>query len=175
MLNRAIQTVKKIKGRAFFLFVGIVFGQVSFHVFDYVLYPFVMLKYGPIKGGAMMSLLSITFSYTVLTFYDLTKKDWFGIELVKGLREYDGKKKALKFISWMLSKGQFATFVILSLKFDPFTTTVYLRKGANEFKGMDHKSWAIFVASWAVGNSVWIMLMFTGISIAKLAWKFTIT
>jgi hypothetical protein len=161
----------KIGGRAIFLLVGVTFEEVIANAFDYALYPFVIWKYGLLKGGAIMALLSLAICYAMLVLYNLTKKDWFGIELAKELREYEGKRKVFMAMSWMLKKGQFASFLFLSLKFDPFTTVAYMRQGANKFPVMDCRDWNIFFASWFVGNLSWILAVFTGVSAGQALWK----
>jgi len=160
-----------LKGKVLFLLIGIAVEEVAVNAFDYALYPFVIWKCGLLRGGAIMALLSLIACCTILFFYERTKKDWFGIELVKELREYKGKVKIFGIVSWILKKGQFASFLFLSLKFDPFTTVTYMRQGANEFLVMDCKSWKIFFASWLVGNLSWIAVVFTGISVAEAFWK----
>jgi predicted ferric reductase len=159
------------KRRAIFLFAGIFAEVILANAFDYGLYPFVIWKCGLLKGGAIMSLLSLAMCYVIMVFYSITKKDWFGIEMLKELREYEGEIRTLRLASWILKKGQFASFIFLSLKFDPFTTTAYMRSGANEFPKMNGKSWMIFFASWGIGNFSWIVIVISGISIAKLFWK----
>jgi len=167
----ALQKTIKLRGRALFLFIGIIAEEIIANAFDYALYPFVIWKFGLLKGGAIMALLSLIVCYAILLVYNKTKKDWFGIELVKELREYVGKRKMFRAMSWILKKGQFVSFIFLSLKFDPFTTTAYMRQGANEFPIMDYKSWKIFFASWLVGNLSWIAVVFTGISVVEMIWN----
>lgn len=157
----------KIRERAFFLLLGIAAEEVLANAFDYVLYPFVIWKCGLLRGGAIMALLSLVVCYVTLVFYNFTKKDWFGIELAKEFREYQGQSRVFRAMSWMLRRGQFAAFLFLSLKFDPFTTTAYLRQGANRFSKMDCRSWQIFFASWLVANLSWIVVVFTGVSVVE--------
>jgi len=171
IIRATLQKAIKLRGRALFLFIGIIVEEIIANAFDYALYPFVIWKFGLLKGGAIMALLSLIVCYAILVFYNKTKIDWFGIELVKELREYRGKGKIFSIMSWILKKGQFASFIFLSLKFDPFTTTAYMRRGANEFPVMDCKSWKIFFASWIVGNLSWIIVVFTGISVIEFFWK----
>ena len=166
-MGSILSRLATIKNRALFLVVGVIASQILVGGFDYVLYPFVIWRFGLLKGGAVMALLSLVACSSVLVFYNLTKKDWFGIELAKELREYKGRKIVFRIVSWVLKRGQLASFFILSLKFDPFTTVAYMRPGANEFPEMDSKSWKIFFASWLVGNLSWLAVIFTGISALK--------
>ncbi len=163
--------LKKIRDRGFFLLVGIAVEEVVANAFDYALYPFVVWKFGLLKGGAIMALLSLAVCYATLVLYNLTKKDWFGIELVKELREYEGKRKMFRAMSWILKKGQFASFLFFSLKFDSFTTVAYMRQGANKFSAMNCRDWQIFFASWLVANLSWLMVVFAGVSLAEAIWK----
>jgi len=162
---------RKIWDRGFFLLLGIAVEEVMANAFDYALYPFVIWECGLLKGGAIMALLSLIVCYATLVIYNLTKKDWFGIELVKELREYKGERRVFRAMSWMLNKGQLVSFLFLSLKFDPFTTAVYMRQGANKFSAMDCRSWQIFFASWFIGNLSWIVVVFTGVSAVEYVWK----
>ncbi len=171
MFTEIVQTVAKLKGKAFFLFVGVTVEYVVVYAFDYALYPFMIWKYGPLKGGALISALSLALCYATLVFYDLTKKDWFGIEMLKEVREYEGKSRIVGLLSRLLKKGEVVSFLVLSLKFDPFTTCVYMRRGANKFGGMDRRSWLIFLGSWAIGNFVWVIAMAGGVSVVKLLWR----
>ncbi len=56
--------------------------------------------------------------------------------------------------------------ILLSIKFDPFIVTVYLRRG--RFGGMSRRDWRIFLLSWLIGNAWWSVVCFTGLSTAKL-------
>jgi hypothetical protein len=54
--------------------------------------------------------------------------------------------------------------VVLSVKFDPFITTIYMRRGAHQYRGMSRRDWGIFAASLAIGNLCWALAMFGGIT-----------
>ncbi len=43
----------------------------------------------------------------------------------------------------------FYSVILLSIKFDPFIVTVYLRRG--RFGGMSRRDWQIFLLSWLIG------------------------
>jgi len=98
MIGATLRTAIQLKGRTLFLLIGITTEEIVVSAFDYALYPFVIWKYGLLKGGAIMALLSLIVCYAVLVLYNLTKKDWFGIELIKKLREYKGKGKIFRIL-----------------------------------------------------------------------------
>jgi len=70
-----------------------------------------------------------------------------------------------------LQKGDPAVFLFLSLWYDPFITTTYMRHGSHQYNGMSRRDWAIFMSSLLLGNGVWIFACFTGISLVEWVWK----
>lgn len=135
--------------------------------FDYLLYPFVLYNFGLWKGGAIMVLLSFLVCLLTLYFYDYTKKDWLGIEAIKGLKEHQPKNYFQRISKFFLAKSELLVFFFLSIRFDPFITTIYLREGANEFSGMKKRDWTIFLASLAVSNIYWLVIVEAGLDIFK--------
>ncbi len=148
--------------RAAELAAGFLTWKAADYAFDYALYPFVVWKLGPVAGGAIMALLSLAFCLLLLRLYDRLGRDWLGIEFVKNLRHYHGPSRWRRGTAWLLSRGDGAAFVVLSAKYDPFVTTAYLRRGA--FNGMTRRDWTIFLASWLIGNLLWIAVCQSGIS-----------
>jgi len=132
--------------------------------FDWVLYPYVIWQCGLLVGGVTMSILSLIVCYATLLAYDWSKKDWLGLELLKEVREYNGGRKVGRVVSWVLSRGQWAILVFLSIKYDPFITVAYMRHGANQYNGMSHRDWKIFLSSWGIANLMWSVSVFTGVS-----------
>jgi|GEM_PF-326183 len=127
---------------------------------------------GLLYGWVTMTMLSFLACYGILKFYDWSKRDWLGIEVAKDVRDFGpdwikkrqaksllGKilwwpfSKLIFFILWALKKGGFIAFFALSIFFDPFTTTVYFRRG--QFNGLTGRDWCIFVSSVLVGNTYW--------------------
>lgn len=141
------------------------------HAFDYVLYPYVIYQRGPLWGGIVMMLLSAAACLADVLIYDLIKKDWLGIEAIKEMKEevknYESHlgNKLHKALAWFLKRGYWAEFVFLSLKFDPFVTTVYLRNGIKKFSGFKKEEWKIFIGSVIVSNAYWTMLSFSGVEV----------
>lgn len=156
-------------GRLSELTIGLTaFGLLGF-VFSYVLYPFVIFKTGAIRGGAIMTFLSFSVCLILLKFYDSSKRDWLGIEAVKRLKDYEGRKILGRLWSWFLKKGEPAIFLFLSIKVDPFVTTAYLRRG--NYTGMSKRDWKIFMGSLIISNAYWTLACFMGITIFEWAWK----
>jgi hypothetical protein len=127
-----------------------------------VLYPLVVYKLGLLHGGLVMGALSIADCFLLLKLYDWLKRDWLGLETIKGLRGYSGSSNWRIALAWLLSKGDAVAFVTLSLRFDPFVTTAYLRRG--NYNGMTLRDWRIFLGSALISNVAWALVCFGGVS-----------
>jgi hypothetical protein len=139
--------------------------------FDWFLYPTVVYWLGIVKGGAVMTLLSMLACLVMMKFYDWSKRDWLGIEAIKGLREYEGNKRIGKLTAWALTKGDLVVFLILSVNLDPFITTTYMRHGKNQYNGMSKRDWTIFSSSVIISNAYWTLAVFMGITLGEWVWK----
>ncbi len=139
------------------------------YAFDYLLYPVVIWKLGPWAGGALMALLSLVFCLLLLRLYDRLGRDWLGIEFVKNLRHYEGPSCWRRGLAWLVARGDGPAFLMLSAKYDPFVTTAYLRHGA--FAGLTPRDRRIFLASWLIGNLLWIAVCYGGLSALAAAWR----
>lgn len=140
--------------------------------FDYVLYPYVLYTCGTLHGWIIMILASLTLCYLTLKFYDWSKKDWIGIEAVKGLRDDQAKNKVGRITAWMLKKGDPVILIFLSIKFDPLITALYLRHGANQFNGFSRRDWRNFYISLIISNLYWGLIMLAGINIFQFLWEY---
>ncbi len=138
-------------------------------LFSYVLYPFVIYTFGIFGGGAMMMTLSFLVCLFLLKLYDSSKRDWLGIEAVKRLRDYDGRSKLGRLWAWFLKKGDPVIFLFLTIRVDPFVTTVYLRRG--NYTGLSKRDWTIFMGSLIIGNAYWTLACFMGITLFEWGWK----
>lgn len=117
-----------------------------------------------------MAGLSFVICLLTLWFYDWSRRDWLGIEAVKSLRECGpdaGRFRRL--LAWALERGDVVACVVLSIKWDPFITTAYLRRGA--FNGMSAQDWRIFLLSWFIGNAWWALLCFVGVETLGGLWR----
>jgi len=55
--------------------------------FNFAIYPFVIYRFGILKGGVVMTFLSFIVCMLTIWFYDWAKRDWLGIEAIKSLKE----------------------------------------------------------------------------------------
>ena len=157
-------------------------GHAIFHAsnygFDYVLYPFVVYKLGPLYGGVVMSILAIIITLSLLFVYDHLKKDWLGLETMKELvddffkeeeREVkkNWKKKWKKIFNYIFNKNKIGQFIFLSIQFDPLITTIYMRSGHHLYNGLRTRDWKIYLASTVVANVWWTGIAFAAISVLR--------
>jgi hypothetical protein len=68
-----------------------------------------------------------------------------------------------------MKKSDSIIFLFLSIKFDPFITTAYLRKGT--FSGMSKRDWKIFTGSLLFGNAYWKLACYMGVTLFEWGWK----
>lgn len=136
--------------------------------FDYGLYPYVIYLCGLAWGFVIMAMLSFIICWLLVLFYDWSKRDWLGIEAVRDLKEYDGKSRYRRWMGWLLKRSDAMACILLSIKFDPFIVTVYMRR--ERFGGMTSADWRIFLLSWLIGNAYWSIVCFTGVSVVTWVW-----
>jgi hypothetical protein len=136
--------------------VGHAANQAQIVLFDYALYPAVILWLGPLHGGAVMTALSAIASYLLILAYRWSGRDWLGLELVRELR--DGPPPDHTLMRWMhrlLRAGQLPALLVLSIYYDPFITVVYLRDGKPGTGGLSRQDWVVFWSSVLVSNLYW--------------------
>jgi hypothetical protein len=149
--------------------VGVLADRAISYSFDLILYPYIIWRYGLLFGGLVMALVSLIVCLLCIWFYDWSKKDWLGIETLKGIKEYNGSNRWGRLIAWSLRCSDPAACVVLSVTFDPFITMAYLRKGS--YNGMSRRDWRIFLGSWLIGNAYWTMACWLGVSVMEWAWN----
>jgi hypothetical protein len=138
--------------------------------FDYLLYPFAIYALGLLWGGLVMAALSFVFCVVALRFYDWSKRDWLGIEAIKSFGSYRGSSTFLRFLSLGIAKRNWAAVIVLSIKFDPFVTTAFMREG--QFSKLLPKDWRVFWTSWVIGNVYWTFLCAGGLASFKYFYEF---
>ena len=137
--------------------------------FDFGLYPLVIYIFGLVWGFVVMAVLSFIICWLLMKFYDWSKRDWLGIEAIKELKQYNGPSRTGKWLGWVLRKSDPVACLLLSIQFDPFIVTVYLRRG--RFGGMNRIDWRNFMLSWLIGNAYWSVVCFTGVSALVWIWR----
>ncbi len=147
--------------RAAELTVGISANALLVYGFDWVLYPVVLYHYGVWHGGFIMALASFAACLASFRFYDWSGRDWLGIEAIKKLKE-GGPSRLARLTAWIMNRSEPVVAVFLSLKSDPFITTLYLRRGA--YNGLSARDWRIFLFSVVLSNAWWIAAVYLGIS-----------
>ncbi len=158
-------TLAERKKRFAVLGIGVLANHAMMYSFDFVLYPFVLLKLGALNGGFLMTVLSFVLGYACLLFYDWSKTDWLGIEALKSLREISPDTYFGRLTARILTKSEPVILLFLSLKFDPFIATAYMRRGNNQFNGLTRRDWKLFLASLLIGNVYWTLAIFAGFSL----------
>lgn len=141
-------------------------------LFDYFLYPTVIAWLGGLTGGAVMMALSALTCLLYLRLYDWAGVDLFGFELLKEVRDGDDKKSLVaRFTHWAMKKGDWLAFLVLSCVWDPFMTTVYMRRGVGKYNGMSSRDWKIFWGSVVVANVWWTLLMSLAVTSGRAIWN----
>jgi len=169
VVKMRLDTALSLKSRLVELSLGLTVNQLTVWAFNFFLYPFVIYKFGILNGGIVMTFLSFIACILTLRFYDWSKRDWLGIEMIKGLKGYSGNKGTGRFTAWILRKSDPVVFLFLSIKFDAFITTVYMRRG--KFNGMGKREWSIFMGSLLISNCYWTLACYMGITLVEWIWK----
>ena len=128
------------------------------------------MEFRPAGWAGLMLVFSFLACYGTILFYDWAKKDWLGIETIKGIRHGKSTTRLGRLSSWILTKSDSVAMLFLSIKFDPFITTAYMRDGSHQYNGLSRRDWRIFMASLLIGNIYWSLAMFTGISFVEWFW-----
>ena len=158
----------KLRSRVAELALGHTVNQAVVWAFDYALYPAVIYWLGLGRGFLVMAVISLAVCWLSIKCYDWMKRDWLGIEAVKDLKQYEGSNRSRKWLAWVLNNSDPLACILLSIKFDPFIVTVYLRRG--RFGGMNSTDWRNFLLSWLIGNVYWSILCFGGVSALIWLW-----
>jgi hypothetical protein len=139
--------------------------QIVAKAYNYGVYTFVLVSLGMKWGTVVMTLLSFLVCLAYIKLYDWAKRDWLGLELLKEIREDEGKGN---WFSKILRRGDWVALVILSLWKDAFYTTVYMRKGAHEYSGMGKREWKIFITSLLIGCFGWSLWLSFWLNLPKI-------
>lgn len=160
--------MKQLLKRLLLFLTGSSFVYLTALLFDYVLYPLVIYNTGLTKGFVIMIFLSFLSCILMFFIYDYLKKDFLAIEYSKDkLDSLIANNKGSKFrkaLIWLLHRSRIILFVFLSV-YDPFIATVFMRKGAYQYNGLSKRDWGILTLSLFIGNGIWAVTVFTGLSL----------
>jgi hypothetical protein len=151
--------------------VGLLGSQAINWAFDFILYPYVLWRFGLVYGCLIMTTLSALACYLLLLFYDWSKKDWLGIEAIKELKHNEGTGRLTRFLGKLMRRSDWLALFVLSIQFDPFITVAYLRPGSYHFNGLTRREWRLFWASTVISNLYWSFIAFTGITVFLWIWN----
>lgn len=146
--------------------IGIFTTEVLGRIYDYVLYPFVILKLGLLYGSIVMTTLSTFVVYGLIWVYNQTRHDWFGLEWLQLESSKESKSLTGRILRIALRRGKMLAFILLSIE-DPLKAFVFIRgrKGsATKFNKLD---WEWFFASNLISNFVWIIMVSGALELVK--------
>lgn len=123
--------------------------------FDNVLYVFVVYQLGWLRGGALMTLLSMFQCGASLMLYERMRIDWVGAGSIARLSGLPAPTWWQRTLIWADRQGTVFIFVALCVLQDPFITTAYFRGG--QFDGLRRRDWQLFLASVLVSNGYWTL------------------
>src|SRR3989338_5140257 len=164
-LKSANQPIRWLQ-RIGILVLGLTANTVMVYGSDYIVYPYLFVKFGLLLGWSYAVLGSIVLCLGTLWFYDITKQDWLGIETIKLIRDEPATGRTRSFFQNLANRGDAVAFFFLSFKYDSFITVVYMRRGSGNHI-MSTRDWKVFWASMIVSNVWWGMVVFGAIEIFK--------
>lgn len=180
MIYQLRNMLDRHKKRIGIIALGHTANRIEIVLFDYLVYGAVVIyttaTWGVVWGSFMCFLImlfpSAAICYAFLRFYDWAELDLFGIETLKRLR--DGEMLESWFgnlVVRIARKGDVAAFFALSLYADPLMTTLYLRKGVEQYDGMTARDWKIFWSSVIISNAYWTLRWVVIVEIVYFVWK----
>jgi len=143
--------------------------QVLDILFDYLMYPAVIAWLGLWYGGIIMATVSLVVCLIMLWGYDLSGRDWLGIEVIRSAKNYDGPHRLRRATAWLLRRGDVPACLFLSIRYDPFITILYLRH--TSYAGLNRRDWILFMTSWLIGNAYWALVCYAGVESFTRLWQ----
>lgn len=141
------------------------------YFFDFILYYFAIRQFGAVVGGGGVMILGIGIDYLMLKRYlsrnEIKDDDWFGLEEVKKLRDYEGNGKIRRYISELLKKGNYAALFIVAFYSNPCLATIYSRPSHRKHAKMNRRDWLVFSASLVI-EILWIVIISGAVAFERL-------
>lgn len=166
------------KANVHILIIGHTLFHFYYNFFDYILYPIIVYKYGPLYGGISLAILDGLTCLLILYVYDLLENDWLGIESAKALmenffkEEEDVAKKSWRkhsknIAKWLFHRNKIGQLIFLSTYFNALITIIYMRPGYHLYNGLSKRDWRIFFGSIIISNAWWASLSFVVIAVVR--------
>ena len=178
--HKLTHEIKKHHRRVGTILAGHTLRLVEEYLFDWLLYGYVIAtataQYGALQGSvltfAVMTPLSALLCWLYIVAYDWAKKDLFGFEILKEIRDAETGGFFNVLFGKALRLGNVPAFFALSIHTDPFMTTIYFRKHGHEHKGLTGRDWQIFWASVIFSNLFWTLQWTVLVQIVIFIWHF---
>ena len=176
---RVVHWFNRHKNKIGLVAIGHTAKRIEEYLFDWLLYGIVVLWcintwgsfWGSIVAFFIMAPVSALFCWIYILFYDWAKKDWFGFETLKELKETETTGLFGRIFKRMLHWGNIPMFLVLSIYTDPFMVTVYFRNKAHEHRGLTRRDWKIFWASVVVSNAYWTLRWTVIFEVVRVLWN----
>jgi len=139
----------------------------SNQIFDYILYPAVILWLGTVNGGVVMTILALIANYIIVVWYNRTKHDWFGLEWLHLQETIEAHTLWGKLLRLFLRLGHWPAYVGISI-YDPAYGFIFLRGRKSTGFNLTTIDWWWFLVSNLIGNLVWILIVSGAIEVIKL-------
>ena len=123
-------------------------------LFDNVLYVYVVMTLGLLKGGALMMGLSFMQCAATLVAYQRMQIDWVGAGLLFEIKRKPVRTRLENMLIWASDRHPAIIFTLLCVLQDPFITAAYFKRGS--FGKLSRRDWAIFIGAVIVSNLYWI-------------------
>jgi len=140
-------------------------------LFNYLIYPFIILKYGVLVGVPICIVSSFFFCCLTFCFYDWSQQDWLGLEKLKQIREGKVDTKIGWFASRFLRGSKWLAFFYITFQYDAFMATIFMRGGAYQYNGLSWKDKKIFLLSFIIGAIMWWPLVCGVLYGGEWAWE----
>ena len=129
------------------------------YVFDFVLYYVAIRFFGPVIGGGTVMIVGMCIDFAMLRLYDAHKKDVFGIEDLKQLRDYEGTSSFRIHLSKLMRKGNLLSLAIIAFYSNPCLATIYMRPHGHARRSMNVHDYLVFLFSAGI-EIVWIAFVY---------------
>ncbi len=147
---------KAITKRVLHFTAGVLGLQGVSYAFDYVVYPVVIYRFGPIQGTGILFIAAFILNYLCILIYDKIKLDLFGFEALKQFKEEADHTQKKTFIQKMLKWGDVPAFIAMSW-YDPIFAVLYKRK-STQFDGFRRRDYWMLILSTFIGCVLWSLI-----------------